>query len=56
MKRLDLCGRCAALMENGYKVKKVSGGVDNKVFCAHCGKRRYGGTFEFEPIKAQNKN
>ena len=28
------------------EVKKVGGGVDNKVTCSKCGRRRYGATYE----------
>ncbi len=49
MTKLDLCGRCAALMADAYNLRKVSGGGDNKVTCAHCGRRRYGGTYEAAP-------
>ncbi len=47
--KLDLCSRCAALMADAYELRKVSGGVDHKVTCAHCGRRRYGGTYEAVP-------
>ncbi len=46
MRKMDLCGRCAALMSNTYDLRKVAGGADNKVTCANCGRRRYGGTCE----------
>lgn len=47
MKR-ELCGKCAALLREGFQVKRVTGGVDNKVTCSNCGKRRYGATYELE--------
>ena len=47
-KRMELCGKCAALLAEGYKVKRVAGGVDNKVVCANCGRKRYGATYELE--------
>lgn len=46
MKQANLCGRCAALVEEHYKLTRISGGRDNKVTCEVCGKRRYGGTYE----------
>ncbi|MCM1439177.1 MAG: hypothetical protein NC131_08240 [Roseburia sp.] len=46
MKKIDLCGACAAKLEAGFSVKKIAGGVDHKVTCAECGRRRYGGTYE----------
>lgn len=44
----DLCGRCAAMLQEGYDLKRVGGGVDHKVTCSHCGRRRYGATFTIE--------
>lgn len=31
----DLCGRCAAMLQEGYDLKRVGGGVDHKVTCSH---------------------
>lgn len=45
-KTLDLCGVCAAKLGTAYNLRKVAGGVDNKITCAHCRQPRYGGTFE----------
>ena len=45
-KQYDLCGKCAAAFREVYDLKRVSGGVDNKVTCSHCGRRRYGATYE----------
>ncbi len=39
----DLCGKCAALMDGAYELRKVSG-MDLKVLCSQCGRTRYGGT------------
>ncbi len=46
MKQMTLCGACAAKLGTAYSVRKIAGGVDHKVTCAHCGCRRYGGTYE----------
>lgn len=46
MKKLDLCVPCAAKLGTAYTVRKVAGGVDKKITCAECGRRRYGGTYE----------
>lgn len=43
---LDLCARCAALMEQAFAVKKTSKGADVKVDCANCRRHHYGGTYE----------
>lgn len=45
-KTVDLCVPCAALLKGGYSLTWIGGGVDNKITCSHCGKRRYGGTYE----------
>jgi hypothetical protein len=42
----ELCGECAALLREGFDVKRVGGGVDNKITCSNCGRRRYGATYE----------
>lgn len=46
MKRMELCGVCAAKLREEAEVKKVCGGVDNKVTCSKCGRRRYGVIYE----------
>ena len=43
---VNLCAKCAALMAQGYIVKKISTGADTKVDCANCGRHHYGGTYE----------
>ena len=45
-KKYELCMACAQKMKEGYALKKISGGVNNKVTCSHCGLRRYGATYE----------
>ena len=52
-KKYDLCGACAEELKEGYALKKISGGVDNKVTCSHCGRRRYGGTYELTKKEAK---
>jgi len=51
-KRLDLCLPCATLLQEAFILEKVAGGVDNKITCAKCGKRRYGATYETKKKKA----
>lgn len=46
MKKMDLCGVCAAKMKEETEIRKISGGIDNKVVCSKCGRRRYGATYE----------
>lgn len=46
MKKMELCGACAAMLREQAEVKKVGGGVDNKATCSKCGRRRYGATYE----------
>jgi hypothetical protein len=50
-KKYNLCGKCAAMLSEGYILKRVSGGVDNKITCGNCGKRRYGSTYTLEKKK-----
>lgn len=51
MQRVDLCGTCAETMRESYSLKKVKGGVDNKITCACCKRRRYGSTYDVVPKK-----
>lgn len=52
IKRMELCGACAATMKDGgFSVQQVTRSVDQKVVCANCGKRRYGGAFDVEAIR-----
>ncbi len=50
-KKVDLCVPCAALLGEGFTLTKIAGGVNNKITCAHCGKRRYGDTYEMTKKK-----
>lgn len=36
------------MLREGYDLKRVGGGVDYKVTCSHCGRRRYGATYTIE--------
>jgi len=45
----ELCSACAAVMAADCDLQKVPGGKDIKVTCAHCGRRRYGGTYIIRP-------
>lgn len=47
-KTFELCGKCAEQLKSGYELRRVAGGVDNKITCAHCGKRWYGASYELE--------
>lgn len=47
-KEIDLCGPCAAKLEDGWKLTKLPKPSNNKVTCGHCGRRRYGGTYRVE--------
>ena len=46
MKKMELCGACAAMLREQAEVKKLGGRHDNKVTCTNCGRRRYGATYE----------
>lgn len=52
MNELELCVPCAEKLKEGYDVKKIRSGVGQKVTCAGCGKRRYGGVYE---VKGKEK-
>ncbi len=49
MKTIDLCTPCAELLREGYSLKMVKRGINNKVTCGHCNRRRYGATYELTP-------
>ena len=44
--KLDLCGACLAAVRAEHNIKLLTRGVGNKITCAKCGRRRYGGTYE----------
>ena len=44
--RYELCRACEETLKEGYDLKRIGGGVDNKITCANCQRRRYGGIFE----------
>lgn len=46
MKTIDLCGTCAAKMEDGYKLVQLPRPANNKIFCGLCRRKRYGATYE----------
>lgn len=46
MKTIDLCGTCAAKMEDGYKLVQHPRPANNKIFCGLCQRKRYGATYE----------
>ena len=50
--KYDLCGACAEQMKEAYSLRRVHGGVDNKVTCDNCGRRRYGATYELTKKKS----
>lgn len=47
----ELCGRCAAILREKKEVRYIAGGVNHKVSCTECGRRRYGGTYD---VKRKN--
>ncbi len=50
-RELDLCVPCSIKLGTSYTVSKLSGGINHKVKCAECGRRRYGGTYEISAKK-----
>ena len=51
MKELELCVPCAELLKEGYTVKKLKSGVNKKVTCENCGRRRFGAVYAVEKQK-----
>ena len=48
MKTIDLCGICAAKMQEGYKLTQLPRPANNKVFCGLCRRKRYGATYQIK--------
>lgn len=55
--KYELCGACAAKIEEAYRMNlggafrliRLERPADNKIRCARCGRRRYGGKYELLP-------
>jgi hypothetical protein len=43
-KEMDLCKPCAKSLPK-KSLSLIRGGVDNKITCAKCGKRKFGATY-----------
>lgn len=50
-KTIDLCGECAATLKGDFEIKALPKPTNNKVTCHHCGRRRYGGSYEVSKKK-----
>ena len=48
MKTIELCGACAAKVQEGYKLTQLPRPVNNKIFCGLCMRKRYGATYQIE--------
>lgn len=47
MKTIDLCRPCCeARKAGGEKLRPTIVGIDRKIRCADCGRRRFGATYE----------
>lgn len=55
-KTMDLCRPCACAIEaeGEFTCRPSSGGVNNKVQCERCGRRRYGMTYRLEKKSKSN--
>ena len=42
----DMCKPCAEAEKAKHTLKVISSGVNKKIACAVCGRRRYGSTYE----------
>ncbi|MBO4676827.1 MAG: hypothetical protein J5633_04710 [Oscillospiraceae bacterium] len=49
----DLCRPCMEELKNRKLVMYASGGVNNKVTCAVCGRRRYGCTYLVKSMRKE---
>ena len=49
-----ICNKCAEMLKEAYKVKKIKGRPDEKVQCENCGRRHYGGVFNVEKKVAEH--
>lgn len=45
-KSMELCGKCKAAMMRDYELTPVIVGVDRKVTCEMCNRRRYSSRYE----------
>ena len=51
-RRAELCTPCAKGMQaEGFTVRPIKRGVNQKITCERCGKRRYGGVYELGGAK-----
>ena len=46
MRYQDLCKPCAEALKKTKMVAFVAGGVNNKITCTECGRRRFGATYQ----------
>lgn len=53
MKKIDLFGICAAKMAEGYKLTQLPRPANNKIFCGHCQRKRYGASYQMEKKNAE---
>ena len=53
-REMELCVPCAEKMREGYVLRAVKIGVNQKVTCVGCGRRRYGAVYQVEK-KEQKK-
>lgn len=44
--KADLCRECLELYKESFICKRLPAPVDNKITCSHCGRRRFGATYE----------
>lgn len=43
---LDLCRPCMEAMKRAYPLVQVGAGINRKITCRNCGRRRYGGAYK----------
>ena len=53
--KYDLCGKCAHELREAFELKPLARAVDEKIVCAHCKRKRYGGKYELLPKRGAEK-
>lgn len=43
---LDLCRPCMEAMKRAFPLVQVGAGINRKITCRNCGRRRYGGAYK----------
>lgn len=55
MQQMTLCGRCLEVLRDRFIVRLVHRGINEKIDCDVCRRRKYGGTYDVEPKRGGKK-